>query len=151
MFPSMALSSAQVTFKTKPIKSNKKPKTSHRRFIEEDRQNVLKELTLKEERLNTASTFSKYSNNAIADEISDKELLISQFATPIISRTTVVPRTPTQIMPSVIQTRYHPTSHLVSSLDHVSQTQYKDHVSPTQYAKDQPSGRVDYLRQIIET
>ena len=75
--PSKALNSAQKTFKAKPIKSNKKPKTSHRRSIKEDRQNVLKELILKEERLNIASTFSNYDNNTIADEISNEELLIS--------------------------------------------------------------------------
>ena len=88
--PSKALSSAQETFKAKPIKSNKKPKTSHRRSIEEDRQNALKELALEEERLNTASASSDYDNSAIADEISDEELLSSQFATPTTSRTTVV-------------------------------------------------------------
>ena len=75
--PSKASSSAQETFKAKPIKSNKKPKISHRRSIKEDRQNILKELILEEECLNTTSTFSDYDNNAITDEISDGELLIS--------------------------------------------------------------------------
>ena len=68
--PSKASSSAQETFKAKP-------KTSHHKFIEEDRQNILKELTLKEECLNITSTFSDYNNNAIIDEISDEELLIT--------------------------------------------------------------------------
>ena len=75
--PSKASSSAQETFKAKLIKSNKKPKTSHRRSIEEDRQNALKELALEEERLNTTSTFSNYDNNAIADEINNGELFTS--------------------------------------------------------------------------
>ncbi|MCJ1242669.1 hypothetical protein MMC14_010678, partial [Varicellaria rhodocarpa] len=133
--PSKALSSAQETFKAKPLKSNKKPKTSHRRSIEEDRQNALKELALEEDRLNTASASSNFDNSAIADEISDEELLSSQFATPTTSRIIVVPKTPTQTIPSVIQTGYRPTSCLISSLDHVFYTQYRDYVFLTQYEK----------------
>ena len=148
--PSKALSPAHETFKAKPTKNNKKPKTSYRRSIEEDRQNALKELALEEERLNTASASSDYDNSAIADEISDEELLSSQFATPTASRITVIPKTPTQTFPSVIQTRNRLSSHLISSPDHVSQTQFKNHVSPTQYKQNQPLERVDYLKQIIE-